>query len=179
MRAIAFRPRFNTDGKKDVTGAFQPEAEQFVFLHGGNAGAIHVIDNSRPMVERAAQVLAVLDNYRGAGLDAIAFFCHGWPDGIQLGFRRSNVHRLGEAIAATAAFGGVTVPLYVCSSGAPDDNGKSFAGMLRDSLFYHGVPGRVLAHTTKGHTTYNPYVVTFEGTDAGRRIVGVSVAREP
>lgn len=197
MRAIVFAPMSNSPGKRDATGAFQPEARRFLELHQISPTALHTFDNTLPFSKRAMQVLGVLSGARD--LDCVAFFCHGWyqarpggkrpSSGIQAGFDLTNVHLLARAIAAAAPSGapvmalytGPTVPLYACQAadgtefeaeGTHEAVGGDggFADALRDQLCIAGAKRcDVLAHDTIGHTTQNPYAVRFlgEGSPTG------------
>ena len=157
MRAIAVCPLYNAPGRKDVTAVFRPEAERYLDVHGGE---LVVFDNRAPMGARADYVMARL--FELGPCDALAFFCHGWPDGIQAGFRRASAARL-----ATVA--PLVVTLYACSTayglplGAPGGDG-GFADRLRDELCKaRKTACRVDGHDTKGHATWNPRVRRFEG----------------
>jgi hypothetical protein len=172
---IAFVPEFNSHGKKDVTGAFLPEAKKFLqFANGDGEGEIFRFDNRLTMAKRADQVLEHLGLLRGQRrkVRCVAFFCHGYKSGIQAGFRSSsrskNIDDLAEAIASISG-DGVIVPLYCCSTGGSPSKGApggdgGFADELRDALCRHGaVNCRVDSHTTVAHATKNPYVRRFEG----------------
>lgn len=157
---IAFAPAFNTKGRKDATGAFQPEAKAFM-RHHGIKGGLYLIDNHRSGFERADQVIGVLESR--SCVDVVAFFCHGVSRSIQFGFNERNVDRLAKAVDAP---GTSIVVLYACGTagghGVGGDGG--FADLLRDALCRVGdFNCRVDAHTTAGHTTRNPYVRRFEG----------------
>lgn len=165
-KTLCFRPRHNSPGKHDVTGAFAPEADKFLGLHGGK---VHAFDNRRPMGARRREVLEILRATPFANYDAVAFFCHGWATGIQAGFTRAHVRELAEAVRGF----GTDVALYCCSTGAdPQDSPKeaagtgenSFADKLRDALCALGdVDCSVVAHSTVAHTTKNPHVLFFDG----------------
>jgi len=172
---IAFVPSFNSHGKRDVTGAFLPEAKRFLAEVGGEGQVeLHRFDNRLKMSQRADQVLDILASYetQRRKMLCVAFFCHGYKSGIQAGFRSSgkakNVEELAEAIAAITGKGPI-VPLYCCSTAASPARGAAggdggFADELRDHLCAEGaVNCRVDAHTTVAHTTKNPYVRRFEG----------------
>jgi hypothetical protein len=169
MTPLIFIPMHNAEGKKDVTGAFRPEAAAFCKLHGGT---LYSIDNHLPMHKRRAQVLQWMEHERGE-FDSVAFFCHGWQDGIQLGFTRKNVKELAEELSNLSYSDNMTVPLYCCSTGddAQDDplesagfGDNSFADTLRDALCVEGETYcRVIAHSKPAHTTMNPKALFFEG----------------
>jgi hypothetical protein len=170
VKVLCIRPRHNTPGKKDVTGAFAPEADKFLNLHG--TGGVETFDNRKPMAARRREVLELLKD--GVDFDAIAFFCHGWSNGIQAGFTRANVAQLAKALdKAWEPLGDARVVLYCCSTGAdPEDSpvqaagtgDNSFADRLRDALCALGDTAcRVTAHDTVAHTTMNPHALFFDG----------------
>lgn len=173
-QALIFVPKHNAEGKKDVTGAFRPEAERFARLFADDR--IIDIDNKRSMSGRRRQVNDVFDRLIEEGLrfDTVAVLCHGWRDGIQIGYTSAMVNQLAERIAAiTKPTVEVVVPLFCCSTGAdPQDDSltaagtgdDSFADKLRDALCELGeVHCRVMAHTTVAHTTSNPMVLFMDG----------------
>ncbi|MCP4605978.1 MAG: N-acetylmuramidase family protein [Proteobacteria bacterium] len=165
MRVIAFHPKHNAEGRRDVSGAFRPECLEFMKIHGRSKEDIYIIDNSRPLWARANQVLKILKQHEGKYLEAVAFFCHGWQTGMQLGFRKNNVDKLAKAIYKTCQSSVMDVPLYLCSTGGGTGSGAtSFADALRDALCVEGAAFcRVMAHSTVAHTTKNPDALFFEG----------------
>lgn len=181
LKLLAFRPEHNSEGKRDVTGAFRPECTRFMQTVDGGHGHIVTIDNTKPMAQRKRQVLQALEqaDEEREFFDGVAFFCHGWLDGIQLGFRRRDVKTLAAAIQKICEHSFTTVPLYCCSTGDdPEDDpitaagtgDNSFADLLRDALCaQEAIYCRVLAHSTVAHTTKNPYALFFDGygTTAG------------
>jgi hypothetical protein len=176
--AIIFAPAHDSPGKRDATGAFQPEAHSFMTFLGG-AKVIHV-DNHQDEAARAEKVIGELVRDHPAPWRTVAFFCHGTARSIQLGFDRRNVDDLARAIAISSERD-VRVLLYCCSTASSIGTlvgGKSvggddgFADMLRDALCEQGATHcRIVAHETVGHTTRNPYVRFFDG--AGSPIGGV------
>jgi len=181
--ALCFIPEFNSEGKKDVTGAFEPEAHKFASLCGPGSKVI-TINNRLGFNLRKKAVLKAIDaeiEEHGSGhYTTVAFFCHGWGNGIQLGFKSGSVATLADAIVrVTNNKGDVTVPLYCCSTGKdPEDDpitavgtgDESFADKLRDALCEAGASEcRVVGHTTVAHTTSNPMVLFMDGmgTDGG------------
>lgn len=170
-RALIFIPEHNAHGKKDVTGAFLPEAERFKGLCD-EGSEIVTFDNRKGFAARRRQVLAAMSERRD--FDTVAFFCHGWEKGIQAGFSKTTVKVLAKAILdVCGANDNVIVPLFCCSTGEdPDDDpitaagtgDDSFADRLRDALCQDGAPHcRVMGHTTVAHTTSNPMVLFMDG----------------
>jgi len=178
-----FVPRYNTRGKRDATGAFQPGAVKFCRYWGIDPSAIHRVNNRRGFRSRSKEVLQVLAE---AKPQVAVFFCHGWATGIQLGLR-SREHRLFDPtawklfVSYLAAHEDPVVVLYCCSTGAdPDDDpisapgygDNSFGGLLRTSLVEAGAKGcRVFTHRTAGHSFYNPDIVFYEGGEPQAQLV--------
>lgn len=178
-RILCFAPRYNTEGKYDATGAFQPEARGFAkALFARGEVSLALFDNAKSMVQRRADVTAVIKRSRdetGARpWTDLAFFCHGWGAGIQAGFRRQDAGLLA-ALAYDLCGSPITltVALYCCSTGQdmPETNvsaagtgDNSFADCLRDALCRRGAThARVMAHSTVAHTTTNPNARFFDG----------------
>lgn len=169
---LAFAPTSNLPGKRDATGAFQPEGKALVRL-ARRGSELVLIDNNKPFQVRRRQVLAELNSRRGRGATSVAFFCHGFRTGIQLGFRLPHIGALAHAVRELCAIDEIVIALYCCSTGAdqkgqpltaPGTGEGSFADRLRDRLCAEGaVHCRVVAHTTVAHTTKNPRVVFMDG----------------
>lgn len=174
-RALIFTPDRNTGTRRDYTGAFRPEAEAFAKLY--NARPIVPVNVSQPLRARTEQVLAAIT--ADGPSDVIAFFCHGFPDGLQLvgdrtirvgasvhvEARNETVCKLAAAIVSHAK-PNVRIALYACSAGdgARDAGDGGFGDRLRDALCAAGAPQCVVfAHTTAGHATQNPNVRVFAG----------------
>ena len=166
MRALIFTGDRNLDEKHDFTGAFRPESIAFAALHGVPNECI-----VRVPLDKGADAIRVKVEESIAAfpepLDLVAFFCHGYRQGIQLGYRLAHCTRLATVLAAHSA-PGLRVALYACStaaapSGAPSGNG-GFADTLRDALCKAGrTDCQVDAHTTAAHATRNPHVMRFLG----------------
>jgi hypothetical protein len=171
--SLIFLPTTNALLRKDVTGAFEPEARAYQYRKGGD---LCRIDNRKKPLARAADVLAELYRKPSTPHRVVAFFCHGTPRGIQLGFDVRNAGLLASAIRYSCA-DDVTVVLYCCStasglaSKAPGGEG-GFADALRDELSKAGSVGKVVAHETAGHCTKNPNVRIFYCND-GAKYVGL------
>lgn len=170
-RVIAIAPMHNSPGKKDATGAFLPEGRAFAKLH---AGRLLMFDNRRKSVDRLAEVIDLLAGQRA---ECVAFFCHGYRTGIQVGATLRNVHALAAALRDVGA---TTVPLYACDAARDADafrdddleDGPGGAGGFASALSRHGFT--VDAHATTAHTTINPHVRRFDphdDTDAGEWLV--------
>ncbi len=195
---VSFRLRCNKpDRINDVGGAFMPESFYFSYYNFAPIESTYIINNGEctevnghiknpvSAVHMKRRVLEALDSLpSGEEKNIIALFCHGWPDGIQLGFRTntgmsyrntsmSDTDALALAISRIAS-PDVKVILYACSAGA-NDNG--FAATLRDSLVQYCPQCRIDAHKTVAHATKNPHVNRFEAPagSAGQMIVEPTV----
>lgn len=187
-RMLVFRPEHNTHGKKDVTYAFKPEAEKYLAAVCTKDSRIVVIDNHVGFAKRwdavskaFAEAAEADSYYRG-----VAFFCHGWKSGIQLGANNKNVSELADRINRMCRHSFPVVPLYCCSTGgdvkssgsSPATGDNSFADRLRDALCVsiaadgHAPYPRVFAHETVAHTTKNPRVRMFDGQGSSEGGVG-------
>lgn len=172
QRVLIFVPQHNAEGRKDVTGAFLPEARRLLRLVRRDSSILR-FDNTLAKRKLRRSVLESFDSERDA-YDGVAIFCHGWMDGIQLGFTRRTVDALAAAIVkATNGAAAPIVPLYCCSTAQGGDRSEDlgpgggddgFADRLRDALCQRGaVDCRVMGHTTVKHTTWNPDVMFMEG----------------
>lgn len=165
---IAICPDRNTPGRRDATGAFIPCAERWADTHGGR---VVRIDMSKPARWQAARVIDVLTGQREAFAPRVAFFCHGFARRISFGLTLENVGELARSIvpvgppgSTPAPIGSPRVALFACSSGdGPGPGGDGgYADALCDALanLTNGA-AVVIAHTTAGHTTRNPYKRRF------------------
>lgn len=160
MNVIAFHPKHNSLFKKDVTGAFKPEAQAFVQKHNYSKANIYEIDCRRKVSKfvRQNQILAELSQFEDKQLDAIAFFCHGWKKGLQFGFSNSaqDLETLSYRILKASA-NKIRVVLYACSCGSTDL--QNFASALRDQIYnWESRPIQIDAHDRKGHCTRRPFI---------------------
>jgi len=188
-RVATFRPAWNSPGRNDVTGAFEPEALRFSDCHRFT-GLGWRIDNRKPRLERASEFLDFLSKGRVipnddvgdfAPLAVVAIFCHGSEHGLpSFGIRSPNHPRFSSDDEANWTFFcaelsmhvAPTVILYACSAAGRGPSGDgALADELRDELCRRGsVHCRVVAHTTAGHATVNPFIRIVDGT--GRREPG-------
>jgi len=175
----------NRHGRKDATGAFIPEAKAFAKFHDvPEANCVGLdLENVPPAARRAEVYKAIHETTYQRPLDAIAFYGHGWPDGIQFGFTRDHAPELA-AILGRKCEKDLRVVLYACLAAENDDRDREienvgpgtdggFADVLRDELVRNGInDGWVDAHKTRGHTTWNPFVVRFLCSDVDDPIYG-------
>jgi hypothetical protein len=166
MRHLLLLPDRNTPPDNDYTGAFKPEALRCAkyWRSQGDDVVVHEIDVSAKRPERRAQALELIAKH--GPINRLAFFCHGWSTGVQLGFEIGD--GLSMLVASLAAHSPhvVKVALYCCSTGRSkgpvgDGGDGSFADRLRDGLVAAGKTASVFGHTAAGHTTQYPGVRFF------------------
>jgi hypothetical protein len=174
VSALVFTPTHNAHGKADAS-EFQREARLFCASLRADKGwsvPVHRFDNTADLAERRAHVLRHVHGLPPGSVKAVAFFCHGYPDGLQAGFRSEHVKGLARELENVAATE-LTVALYACSAGADQDASTDelhdpgpggdggFADRLRDELGELGVKATVFGHSNAGHCTRNPRVRIF------------------
>ena len=175
---LIITPDRNTS-HNDYKGAFEPEAIHYQRAVPGHHKVVK-IDVSKSMTARRKQLFEVLTEAakEARKYRAIAFFCHGWADGIQVGVRKANLPDLVKLIAACTKNGTderdlLHVMLFCCSTAAAPHSAEAesevggdggFADTMRDQFCAQGKPWvKIFGHTSKGHTTRNPEARWFEG----------------
>lgn len=170
MSVIAIAPKHNAKGKKDAD-EFQREANKFVKRYDGQ---VFLFDNSLEFDKRRAQVQRFLHkaaspansyklHFSVEDVESIGFFCHGWRNGIQAGYKIQHAQMLGKALSRYDPY---SIALYCCSVAAgPDAGNGSFASVLARNT--EGIP--VYGHDRKGHTARNPHVWCYVGKVGGYR----------
>lgn len=166
-------PAYDTPGRKDSSGAFQPEARRLVTALGCNA-VTKLFDSNRALPDRRYEVIAAIEKL--ANVDLVAFLCHGWRDGIQAGWTLMRVNDLAHRLAL-ACSNKATVALYCCDTGRDQDGDRKddvavgpggkggFASALFVGMRAKGWRGQLWAHPTTAHTTKNPHVRIFRQDD--------------
>lgn len=175
-------------------GWWTPEAPswanpQAYNIHGRPAGVVYINNgynaqtqegDGRAEIERLRDVLAALRAYDGPPLSVIAFFCHGYNRGLQLGLlmgeaadgpRPRLTHEFLDVLA-TKAQPDLVFSMYACSTararGGTIGDG-SFADWIRDELSTRGMDRcRVDGHTEVANGVRSPHIVRFRGI--GRRM---------
>jgi hypothetical protein len=155
---LAIAPRYNTHGKKDAR-EFQRCAR---IAAEEMDGEVFLFDNHAPFPQRRKEVL----KYIRQGEGQLCLFMHGWRTGIQAGFRIADIRSLAKAINIPLdgyyRYQSVTLFACLCAHG-PRNGEKSFASRLSQAI-----PGVIVyAHTTKGHTAWNPHVIGYDGLGNG------------
>lgn len=179
MKGVIFTPNKNVK-RADYTGAFLPEARGFADEHGIDRSEIIAIDIADSKAKMRAAVCRGIHEAaeRQGALDTVAFFCHGWKEGMQLGFKIEHIPELSQACKDTCTEE-VVMPFYACSTARDDDRSIAddqdpdntmggdggFADEVRDGLCAdaHLTYCRVVGHVTAGHSTFNPWVRLFDG----------------
>lgn len=170
MNKLVFYSSRNVHGRPDATGAFIPEAKKFAKFHGVPAENLIGIDCTKRNKPGNRRAMVIKELRQRQDVELLAFFGHGWPSGIQFGFKKSHISLLVEHVMAADS---LKIGLYACLAaenqvrdrdhvnvGPGTDGG--FADMLRDKMVQNGIAvGWVDAHKTAGHTSWNPYVVRF------------------
>lgn len=185
---LIIRGQTDTPGKKDYTRVFLPESEAYSKSSHIDTPEILSFNNRLPFAKRLQpllkEILSFDDENVSQTLETLTFFCHGWSTGIQAGVTIGNLPKFLDALEKSfQVVSDIQVNLYCCSTGDdPQDNSKqaagtpnqnktefnvgdnSFADAFRDLLCQRNYRNcKVVAHTTAGHATQNPYAVFFEG----------------
>jgi hypothetical protein len=169
----------NVGKKKDATGAFIPEAEAFQRMHGiPDENMVGVKCPRVPKHKRRAKVYKAIERVgKKRTIDAIAFFGHGWPQGIQFGIGKGTIKDFCSLLGLSNDSGQpycsdkLIIVLYACLAAENNDKNDNrkigpgtnggFADELRDELNRFGFSGHVDAHLTAGHTDWNPFLIRF------------------
>lgn len=171
-KSLVFAPLHDKPGRVDATKAFQPEAHAFCRALGLR-DEVHLFDSRADYPERRDHVYRRLAELPPASLSVLAFFCHGWRDGIQTGFMTPHVGKLAAALKPVAEPEGLAIMLYACDAARDGDNDEKddvqpgpggdggFADSLRDACARAGFRATVYAHAKEGHTTKNPFMRVF------------------
>ena len=149
MKALIFyAPKINK-------GEFEKEARRFRATHGIQLDDMIPVSTKQPLMLRRWKVMRELKKRKGQRYDAVVFFCHGWKNKIQLGFKRKSIPALARRLGEMAGRR-LTVVLYCCSCAVPG----GIAEHLRNEMVdVHEC--QVTGHVTAGHTTRNPYVRNY------------------
>lgn len=158
MTTLILAQGYNSPGKSDAYGAFLPEAQAFAALHA--PAEVYYLARSIPPANRRSWSEQLIRNT--PDLDVLAVFGHGTPSQLRLtGHGMAQVVDLSDAIgAAEVDDGPVSILLYACLTA----RGRTgFADALADRL----PADNVWAHSTPGHTTWNPFVELSGGPRGG------------
>ncbi|MCB2230516.1 hypothetical protein KQH82_07355 [bacterium] len=196
---VLFAPRYNRNRIVDGDASrresphdadhFQGCARDFCETNGSDRFEVQIIDNGRNATTqegdandqsaRRQQILDWLTDYSGPLLRVVSFVCHGYRDGIQLGFSIRNAPRRAETdqlldLLAQKCRPDLVIPIYACSTGSSgrgEEGGEGgFADYLRDGLCARGIVRcRIDAHTEVADAVACPHVRRFRGhnTTAG------------
>ena len=165
MKALVFHTSTNRKGKHDASGAFNPEARAFQKLHEiPDEHMLGIPHGLKPWTRRKRFENQCRAHADGT-FDAVVYFGHGTPRGLPgLGYRVGNDghDRMASIVASVLSSSGRVV-LYACLAG----KGFGFADRLAVSLRYRDPKAEVIAHLSKGHTSWNP-VCEYSGRGKGR-----------
>lgn len=151
---VVFAPKNNKPFRKDAA-EFRSEASKFFEAYPGT-GSVTVIDNGMSELLQEGQVIDALKHLEGTSFD-VAFFCHGFKNRIQFGFRGPNgARRLAARISKGRTGPGVLRCMFYCCSVAADED--NWFNWFCDELERLGCLYWAVGHSTSGHTTKNPYV---------------------
>lgn len=166
--ALLFHPTTITPGHIDDAGYFRRNAQAAAALWAREDGLVcHIIpfDNTKSERARRADVAAACAIF-GGSVALIAFFCHGWTDGVQAGFTRGTIGAFADLAKAAAAPGQLLrIALYACSTGSDrfgHDGDNSFADFARDHISDLGLRVQIDCHTTPGDATENSHLRRLE-----------------
>lgn len=140
--------RLRRDGNE-----FRREARAFAQHWECKGASVTVVETkAKKSWKKYKLVLDAIKNHDGP-IHYLALFCHGWHDGISLGFSRYHIPALVQAIRSKDPYmPRCFVLLYACSAFKCDN---SFGPILGEKL---GCLCLTFGHSTKGHTTRNPFV---------------------
>ena len=178
MNIIAFAPKYNKPGKKDATGAFQPEMTRFSNhwkLNGATVSS-YIIDNNKRKTAMMNDVMDIISKDNAMmPLTSIVFFCHGLSTRIQFGISIYNAYKFAKLLADLKVTSYVDIVCYSCSVAKDVDpttddtviemgGDGGFCDVLRDELCRAGlIWNMVVGHCTVGHASKNPFGRLFPG----------------
>lgn len=167
MKTLAICTTKNKIGRHDGD-EFKRECDRFCKIHNGQA-----LYYRREFPGRRRQLCETF--LRSAGklggpVDAVAFFGHGGASQLYCtGHARRHIPQLAEALRSCLRLDRqVYVLLYACLTG----KGFGFADSLDVALEGRGINVRTIAHTTAGHTTWNP---STEDSGEGPKSKGIDL----
>lgn len=176
---LVFVPDANRPGLNDCGGAFWPEAKRFCAHQSPrDYESVRFPAHAKLMSDRRRPIYEALKRHQGAALSSVAWFCHGYRDGLQSGHARADVGTLASHLAQALELEG-HVLLYACDAGRDGDDARiddtvpgpggdgGFADLLRDALEALGRRVTVMAHARAGHATWNPYARRFAAGTGG------------
>lgn len=163
MDTIIVDPLYNTPGKHDDSGAFEPHAELLKRVMGGRAERWSFDNTDLNMLRRFESLCSIrLEDPDARELKNFIHIGHGFHNHCQCGLDIAHVPDLRDHIPECRTF----ILLSCSTASAP----------LHTSLAWNlaHLPGkteipRVLAHTTAGRDVENPYAMLI--TEHGARYI--------
>lgn len=178
-RFLTIAPQFNSAGKSDATGVFQPEQERFCERYPGSK--ILRFNNRVSFEARRRQVLSMIDEEErlGNSYHGLADFSHGLAKSIQAGFASPAARLLVERFktiwipAPSYMSIGPTLDafflFFACSTAAGIGRDGGFCDEIRDAACRAGMTRvRVAGHNDSGHATESPNLVFVDGEGASK-----------
>lgn len=174
-KALVFAPKFNHQNV-DATGAFQPEAVKFCSANLLGTRP-YFFNNSEMNSFESRRIDCERHFVAQSDVEVVAFFCHGWKNGIQAGWVRGTIHKLARSLQEVCV-PEPTIILYACDTARDADQRQDddlqpgpggdggFADMLRDDCVALGFRPTIYAHAREGHTTWNPWTRVFRPDEA-------------
>lgn len=165
----------NSRGKKDATGAFEPEAhalarllsEHYPGSHVEIAGINIAVDRGLKRLQKAEiinkvaretvkECLYKIQTKAGekVKLDSLSYFCHGWRTGCELELLGPSGARNCALWLSSPSLRVKRFNLFACSTGKPHPEGN-FAQWVTDQCAQRRHKIQVMAHETPGHTSWN------------------------
>jgi hypothetical protein len=167
MKILAIADTRNRPFRRDGD-EFRREARAFT-RHWESKGAdVTLVETKeRRNWKKYRLVLKAIRNHCGQ-IDVLAMFCHGWHDGISLGFRRYHITELTAELSVKntpidfykynndkSFKNDMIVLLYACKAFKKEN---SFGPVLSYKMTHFFTDSEVIGHSTSGHTTRNPFV---------------------
>ena len=152
MRTLVIATTRNKIGRHDGD-TFKAEAQRFCELHHGDPlyYRLELPGKRRRLCDQFLRSAAEI----GGRVDAVAIFGHGGARDLYCtGHGVRHIPELADSLLACLRLDRpVYVVLYACLTAS----GFGFADRLDAALEGRGLDVRTIAHTTAGHTSWNPY----------------------
>jgi hypothetical protein len=143
---------------------FKAESRRFCQLHDGYA-----LEFRKQWPGKRRRMTEQFLRSAPGPIDTLAIFGHGGRHRLHCtGHARRHIPALADALKASLNPAGATIVLYACLTG----RGWGWADELDVALEARGLNVDTIAHTTSGHTTWNPYA---EYSGEGPRSCGVEM----
>jgi len=150
-------PKFKRDGDEFTREA---RAYQKYNIAQGAEVFTHGVSARQPFRDRLWDFSQIVGEHirEHKNADVLAYWGHGYPSGIQLGFKWKH----GASMLARDMIGleAKTLILYACSVAKGKNN---FLLWIAEELIKNGVKDfKLFGHDRRGHTMKNPFVVCYK-----------------